>query len=68
MSEKNDVVYQSDAGGDLEVPLKPQITSDEQEPATGYSLGLKTWLAVLALAFATASAVVATTVCLCLED
>lgn len=45
-----------------EVMSKVQDSELEREPDAGYALGLKTWLAVLALAFATSCAVVSTTV------
>lgn len=44
------------------LPKDVDVIPYEEEPTTAYTVGVKTWLAVLALALTTASAVVSTTV------
>ena len=48
---------------DSTIVMRTESPEVEREPEASYTLGLKTWLAVLALAFATSCAVVSTTVC-----
>ncbi len=62
MAEKTDSIHfehdNSEALG------KPQVIRYEEEPITSYTVGFRTWLAVVALAMAMASAAVSSTVSL----
>jgi hypothetical protein len=64
MAEKSNVVraYSGDTQTNSGQKHPHQHIEHEEEPSKTYEIGLKTWLAVLALALSTSSAVVATTV------